>query len=403
MRLLAKSAPRCKQLNKVHEIISEEIRQQGPMTFARFMELSLYCPLYGYYEREQDIVGRRGDFYTSVNVGSLFGELLAWQFAAWFMGSGWGADASASTHHRTSLQKWPRPQLVEAGAHDGRLARDILEWHKEKRQALFDRLEYWIIEPSSRRRIWQERTLSDFCGKVHWASDLEQLSRIHRKGITGIIFSNELLDSFPVHRLGWDANRRSWFTWGVTVRDRDFCWVRIENQAPDLVRTAFHGVPGQASQSFSSLELANEFTIEICPVAEEWWRAAASVLQRGKLLTVDYGLTAEELLLPQRAQGTLRSYSRHHVIANPLASPGEQDLTAHVNFSAIQAVGESAGLTTESFLTQEQFLTQILTCARKDEDFGEWSPRRTRQFQTLVHPEHLGRAFRVLIQARKTL
>jgi len=83
MRLLAKSAPRCKQLNKVVEIISEEIAQRGSITFARFMELALYCPVYGFYELEQDTIGRRGDFYTSVSVGSLFGELLAWQFAEW--------------------------------------------------------------------------------------------------------------------------------------------------------------------------------------------------------------------------------------------------------------------------------------------------------------------------------
>src|SRR5881392_4095353 len=117
MRLLAKSAPRCKQLNTVHEIISEEIAQRGSITFARFMELALYCPVYGYYEREQDTIGRRGDFYTSVSVGSLFGELLAWQFAGWLERPSVEAE---------SQPDWPRRQIVEAGAHEGRLAKDIL-------------------------------------------------------------------------------------------------------------------------------------------------------------------------------------------------------------------------------------------------------------------------------------
>jgi len=110
---------------------------------------------------------------------------------------------------------------------------------------------------------------------------------------------------------------------------------------------------------------------------------------------------AEELLLPERTQGTLRAYQGHHVSSDLLASPGQQDLTAHVNFPAIQAAGESAGLNTEAFLTQEQFLTRIAAQVWKGEPgFGEWFAQRTRQFQTLVHPEHLGRAFHVLVQGR---
>ena len=134
--------------------------------------------------------------------------------------------------------------------------------------------------------------------------------------------------------------------------------------------------------------------------AENWWRQAAGSLARGRLLAIDYGLTADELFSPARTQGTLRAYFRHHVSDDLLANPGEQDLTAHVNFSAIQQVGEAAGLTTESFQTQPQFLTRILEKAVRDKSFGEWSARRTRQFQTLTHPEHLGRAFRVLLQSR---
>ncbi len=104
--------------------------------------------------------------------------------------------------------------------------------------------------------------------------------------------------------------------------------------------------------------------------------------------------------LPSRPRGTLRAYFRHHVTDDILANAGEQDLTAHVNFPAIQAAGESAGLTTESFSTQAQFLTRILDKAVKDKSFGDWDASRTRQFQTLTHPEHLGRAFRVLVQGR---
>jgi SAM-dependent MidA family methyltransferase len=164
--------------------------------------------------------------------------------------------------------------------------------------------------------------------------------------------------------------------------------------------------------------LPDGYTVEISPAAQNWWREAAGVLERGRLMTMDYGLSADELFSPSRPHGTLRAYFRQHVADDILANAGEQDITAHVNFSAIQAVGESAGLTTEIFLTQSQFLTRILDRIAKDKSFGElvaskppvspksneggsedgWNTSRTRQFQTLTHPEHLGRTFRALIQ-----
>jgi SAM-dependent MidA family methyltransferase len=146
--------------------------------------------------------------------------------------------------------------------------------------------------------------------------------------------------------------------------------------------------------------LPDNYTIETSPAAENWWHEAANILERGKLLTIDYGLTDDELFSPARANGTLRAYFRHHVTDDILANVGEQDLTAHVNFSAIQKIGEEAGLKTETFSTQTKFLTQILEKTLQDKTFGKWNASRTRQFQTLTHPEHLGRAFRVLVQSR---
>lgn len=122
---------------------------------------------------------------------------------------------------------------------------------------------------------------------------------------------------------------------------------------------------------------------------------------QGRLLTIDYGLTAEELFAPERSGGTLRAYSRHAQRADALACPGAQDLTAHLNFSALEAAGEAAGLETETFTTQEAFLTRIAARAWEGKAaLGEWTPARTRQFRTLTHPQLLGRSFRALVQRR---
>jgi len=380
------------------EIIRHEIRKSGVLPFARFMELALYCPDCGYYEAKMDI-GRRGDFYTSTSVGELFGQLLAFQFANWL-----------ETEVRSQKSE---VGIVEAGAHDGRLAGDILQWLQLRRPKLFDQMDYGIIEPSARRQEWQRETLKIFAPRVCWFTDLKSLSRATRhSSLHGLIFSNELLDAFPVHRFGWDAKNKTWFEWGVAVAGEKFIWAKLDNSE----------FPSSILNIPSSLlaVLPDNYIIETSPAAENWWREAAGALARGKLLAIDYGFTAGEMFSPARTRGTLRAYFRHHVTDDILANPGEQDLTAHVNFSAIQQAGEDAGLKTECFLTQSQFLTRILEKAAKDKSSGElvaskrvaasqrsvdgsedgWSAKQARQFQTLTHPEHLGRAFRVLVQSR---
>ena len=205
----------------------------------------------------------------------------------------------------------------------------------------------------------------------------------------------------PVHRYGWDAKNKQWFEWGVAVEGEKFIWAKV--QKSDVGgQTLEANLPSSILHlPFTLLDvLPDGYTIETSPAAENWWRDAAGMLARGKLLAIDYGHGANELFSPTRTRGTLRAYFRHHVSDDLLANVGEQDLTAHVNFSAIQTAGEVAGLTTESCTKQPQFLTQILDAATKDKSFGEWNARRTRQFQTLTHPEHLGRAFRVLVQSK---
>jgi SAM-dependent MidA family methyltransferase len=364
-------------INMPAKIIRREIENCGVLPFARFMELALYCPDYGYYETKKDI-GRHGDFYTGVSVGELFGQLLAFQFAEWL------EEFKPLNSEPATLN------LIEAGAHNGRLANDILTWLQAHRPKLFEQIEYGILEPSPRRREWQNETLKNFTN-VCWLTGFPNAGRhAPNPKFNGIIFSNELLDAMPVHRYGWDAKNKAWFEWGVAVEDKKFIWAKIQN--PDAKPQTPDPALGEV--------LPDGYTIEVSPVAENWWREAANVLEQGRLLTFDYGLTADEMFSPGRAHGTLRAYFQHHITDDLLANAGEQDITAHVNFSAIQNVGEDAGLTTKYFDLQEKFLTGILATAIKDNSFRGWSAKQTRQFQTLTHPEHLGRAFRVFVQSR---
>jgi SAM-dependent MidA family methyltransferase len=197
-----------------------------------------------------------------------------------------------------------------------------------------------------------------------------------------------LLDAFPVHCYIWDAEKKKWHERGVTVEGEKFVWTRLPDGGFKTPDPALEAV------------LPDGFIVETCPAAVEWWTEAANSLTTGKLLTIDYGLAAGELFRPERPNGTLRAYHRHHVVGDLLSNVGEQDLTAHADFSAIQAAGEAAGLKTEDFSTQPQFLTRILAEAIKDKFFASLDPKRLRQFQTLTHPEHLGRAFRVLVQVK---
>lgn len=361
-------------MNTLAGQIQEEIRRRGPISFARFMELALYAPGLGYYEQKRQI-GREGDFFTSVSVGPLFGQLLAFQFAAWV-----DADCPAG-----------EIQFVEAGPHDGALAADILAWTSEHRPDLFARLQYWLLDASAARRNSQEQTLRPWLSKVRWAADIKELGSGQ---VCGIIFSNEFLDALPVHRLIWSARQKQWQEACVTVEGAAFTWTR---QPPTTECSAnLPGVPDDLAAV-----LPDGFNVEVCPAAFAWWRAAAASLRSGKLLTVDYGLTDGERLHPGRAQGTVRAFFRHHASGDLLNQPGEQDLTAHVNFSALMEAGQAAGLRTEFMSSQSKFLTEILVRAQlAPQPFEAWDEKKTRQFQTLTHPEHLGQKFQVLVQAR---
>jgi SAM-dependent MidA family methyltransferase len=371
------------------ESLRAEIARRGAVSFARFMALALYHEEFGYY-RAGRRPGRGGDFVTSVSVGSAFGELLAIRFGRWLA----GLPGSGTL------------RLVEAGAHDGRLALDILAWFSRCEPALWARLEYGIVEPAGDFERWQRETLAPFAEKVQWHRGWEA---VPAAGVRGVIFANELLDAMPVHRLGWDAPRQRWFEWGVGSSDEGFRWVRPDpGWAPPGPSEGWldpselnRGWPFLPGGEESSAVLPDGFALELCPAAWGWWQAAARALGEGRLMTLDYGLEAAELFAPGRREGTLRAYSGHQAQPSVLDCPGEQDITAHVNFSALRRLGEAAGLETEEWTSQERFLGRAL--AWEEERSGAAAPRdaaRLAQLRTLLHPDGFGRAFRVLVQRR---
>jgi SAM-dependent MidA family methyltransferase len=357
-------------MNALAREIRREIENSGPITFARFMDIALYAPGLGYYEQPGEI-GRHGDFFTSVSTGSLFGQLLAFQFSDWLEIECPGAEC----------------QLVEAGAHDGRLAVDILDWMSRYRPQLFQRLQYGIIESSSVRRGWQTEILHDHLPRVRWVNDIRDFGE---RQVNGIIFSNEFFDALPAHRLAWSAASGQWREWRVTLSGDDFAW---QLGAP-TANLPLPPVPAELAGA-----LPDGFIAEIYPSAVVWWHAAAGALRRGRLFAIDYGFKALDGLRPDRPQGTLRAFFRHHASADLLANPGEQDLTGDVNFSALEEAGRAAGLDAGILTRQSKFLTEILAQIQtKPGAFASWDEKMSRQFQTLTHPEHLGRAFHCLIQ-----
>jgi len=313
------------------DVIRGLIRERGRIPFAEFMDRVLYHPQLGYYNSSREKIGPMGDFYTSPNVHPIFGHLIARQL-----------------HQMWEILGQPSPfNIVEMGAGKGLLCADILDYCQEHLPRFYDDIRYILAEKSPVFEEKQRGLLAPFSaqGKAEWVSPRVLLSG--EKTITGCLLSNELVDSFPVHLVQQEGGKLR----EIYVVDGDHSFAEILAPPSTPALEAYlrdFGAPFQEGQR-------GEINLQ----ALEWVEGVSRSLHRGFVLTIDYGYKAEELYHPSRRHGTLLCYFRHTTSPNPYQRLGYQDITAHVNFSALIRKGETLGLHGAGYTEQYRFLTAL--------------------------------------------
>ena len=357
-------------------LVAERIRQRGPVTVAEFMDLALYAPEVGYYARAAQRSGRTGDFFTSVDVGPVFGALLAERFASF-----WRSMGSA------------RFDLVEAGAGNGRLSRDILDAAARRHPDFYRAIAAQLVERSGPARAAQRETLASHGPRLAYSG--EEVP----SGIDGVLFANELLDAFPVHL--------------VEMGQSGLFEVYVDLESGRLVdRPGPLSTPARAEHLASAgVTLEAGARAEINLAATAWVAAAAARLRRGFLVLIDYGYEAAELYSAARAGGTLATFHRHLVdapagraAAGPawLVEPGSRDLTSHVDFTSVRHAAERAGLETVGITSQTRFLLDILDASPLVAELS--APDRLAErlaLKTLLMPGGLGSTLTVMVFAKR--
>ena len=344
------------------EVIRAEMGADGPMTFARFMELALYHPEHGYYASGRAKIGRGGDYFTNVSVGPMFGRLLAAQFAEMWEKLGCPADFT----------------IVEQGANDGVFARDVLEYARDCRPEFFQKLRYAIVEPHPRLLEMQQRSLSDYASKISWSSSIDIVD-----SFTGVHFSNELFDALPVRLLVSDG--AAWLERCVALSGDSFVFsdAAIFDRALQMAVKEYPIAPAG-------------FTTEIALDSVTTVQAISARLAHGYVVVMDYGLSRTDRLAAHRSSGTLQIRATHQQLDSPFVYIGETDITAHVDWTTLAEGAQSAGLEVAGFCDQHHFLTGIVSALCGD-DLTNADAKSRRALQTLLHPEMLGRSFQALV------
>lgn len=386
-------------MSKLADIIKRRIQVEGPIPFAQFMETALYYPGLGYYASEGQRIGAAGDYYTSPQAHPVFGALIALQLERL-----WQVLERPSPFH-----------VVEAGAGKEQLALDVLDFSRHLEEGFRAALFYVTVDirvgAHSRAALPippHQRTLARRSGRLaggdpahpHSPQPQHTLSPPSRRfppfpravasrglpfrGVSGCILSNELLDAFPVHRLRVQGGAlREVY---VTLEDGAFAEVLGELSTPvcDLMKNA-GGIPPEGS------------SLEVCPDVWAWMAQAAQALERGLVLTIDYGYWDAP------GDGTIASYRRHRP-ARPYDLVGQQDLTARVDFGAAMEAGRRVGLAPVGLVSQRRFLLELGLGAFREAAARSRLPQRQHEANQLamldlVRPEGLG-SFGVMVQRK---
>ena len=358
----------------LRRFILSRIEKGGPIPFSQFMEWCLYHPEFGYYQSKGVTIGKQGDYYTSPSVSPLFGHLIAKQLFQ--MAEILGGESF---------------DVVEMGGGRGFLCEDILDWAKKSFPAFYQHLRYHLIEPSPLSLKEQRERLreKEREGRVFWIDPKKFVEGTVQ--IQGCFLSNELIDAFPVHRVILDRGVLKEIY--VTHRNGQF-----EEQCGELsdsrIASYFHSMDNPLEEGHKA---------EVNLLALEWMERVAWCLQRGFVLTIDYGYLADEIYGPGRREGTLLCYFQHQTSENPYERLGEQDITSHVNFTSLIRKGEETGLRFTGLVPQYRFLIglgilgQIETLGKQLSELDGLKLRLS--LKSLIEPEMgMGEVFKVLVQ-----
>ena len=349
--------------DRLSQLVRDEIEFGGGwISFARFMELTLYAPGLGYYVAGATKLGGDGDFVTAPEISPLFGRTLARQIA--------------------QILERTDGNILELGAGSGAMAADVLG----ELQTLDGRpRRYLILETSPQLAERQRQTLQqrqrEIEDRVEWISALPEK-------FDGVIIANEVLDALPVHLVAWRKN--GLFERGV-VWTGGFAWAE-RPLLPGALRSAAEAIGAQA-----------DYVSEISLVAPALVRSLAASLRKGALLLIDYGFGRREYYHPQRAQGTLMCHYRHRAHDEAFFLPGLQDLTAHVDFTAVAEAGIDAGLKMLGYTTQAQFLINSGITGLLEGQAGDAPVARfalAAGVQKLLSPAEMGELFKVIALGR---
>jgi SAM-dependent MidA family methyltransferase len=365
------------------KIISDRINISPTkrITFAEYMDLVLYHLECGYYSSKEVAIGKDGDFFTSSSLGADFGELIAEQVVDMW-----------------KIMDCPQSfQLLEMGAGQGLFALDILNYLQQKHTDFYQCLQYIIIEKSQQLIAKQKKVLVDFNKNDNWKVTWKNWQEISKNSLIGCCFSNELIDAFPVHQV---TNESGHLKEIYLTNDRE----QLKEITGELSTNKINEYFQLVGIDLTSEAYEDGYRTEVNLACLNWLEKVASRLQTGYLLTIDYGYDAQRYYHPQRREGTLQCYYQHHRHNNPYINIGSQDLTAHVNFTALERWGELCGLNKVGFTKQGMFLMALGLGDRLNElssgtfNFQQIIQRRDALHQA-IDPVGLG-GFGVLIQSK---